>query len=140
MREVYAIQFKVKEFVEVYWSVQYIDSSSMADLKQEWDAFFSGIPHVWYYGVQSCDEIRMGYLLEHGESYELEWIDAQTKIAHRIMNTDANGKFMIEDSFVYPGDVSVIGDFLLENPNGLKVINDVENLLNLILTAQFIVL
>ena len=34
-----------------------------------------------------------------------------------------------EDSFIYPGDVSVIGDFQLENPDRLKVVNDVQNLL-----------
>lgn len=142
MSEVYAIKFQGEEFVELYWSVDYIESSSMADLKQEW----AGIPHVWYYGSQRCDEIRMGYLLEEGKSYEFEWMDAQTKIAQKIMTTNVNDKSKIyvqalglafqEDSFIYPGDASVIGDFLLENPN---VINDVKNLLNLILTAQFIV-
>ena len=65
------------------------------------------------------------------------------------MTTDVNDNTKIyvqalglafqEDSFIYPGDVSVIGDFQLENPDGLKVINDVQNMLNLILIAQFIV-
>ena len=58
-----------------------------------------------------------------------QWMDAQTKIAQRIMTTNVKDKSKIyvqalglafqEDSFTYPGDVSVIGDFQLENPDGL---------------------
>ena len=65
------------------------------------------------------------------------------------MTTDVDDKSKIymqalglafqEDSFIYPGDVSIVGDVQLENLDKLKVINDVQNLLNLILTAQFIV-
>lgn len=51
----------------------------MADLKCEWIAFCSGIPYVWYYGVERCDEIRMECLLDEGESYDFKWMDAQTK-------------------------------------------------------------
>jgi hypothetical protein len=78
----------------------------------------------------------MEYSLDEGESSEYVWMDAQTKISQKIMTTDVNDKFKIyvqavglifqEDSFIYPGDVSVIGDFQLENPLGLKVINDVQ--------------
>ena len=78
----------------------------------------------------------MKYLLDLGESYDFEWMDVQIKIAQRIMTTDVNNKSRIyvqglklafqEDSFIYPGDVSVIGDFQLENPDGLKVVNDVQ--------------
>jgi hypothetical protein len=81
----------------------------------------------------------MEYLLDEGESFDFEWMDAQTKIAQRIMTTDVNDKSIIYvralklafqgDSFIYPGDVSVIGDFQLETPDGLKVVNDVQNLL-----------
>ncbi len=147
--EVYAIKFQGSEYVELYWSVEYIEASFLSDLKREWVGFCSDIPFVWYYGSQRCDEIRMEYLLGEGESYDYEWMDAQTKIAQRIMTTNVNDKSKIyvqalgltfqEDSFIYPGDVSIIGDFQFENPDKLKVINDVQNLLNLILTAQFIV-
>jgi hypothetical protein len=149
MREIYAIKFQGDEFEELYWSAEYIEETRPADLKRDWMDFCSDIPFVWYYGVQRCDEIRMEYLLEEGETYEYDWMDAQTKIAQRIMTTNVNDKSKIyvqalglafqEDSFIYPGDVSIIGDFQLENPDKLKVINDVRNLLILILTAQFIV-
>ena len=109
-----------------------------------WNPFY-----VWYYGFSRCDEIRMEYLLDEGESYDFEWMDAQIKMAQRIMTTNANNKARIyvqglglafqEDSFIYPGDVSVIGDFQLETSDALKVVNVVQNLLNLILTGVFIV-
>ena len=102
----------------------------MAKLKQEWADFCNDIPFVWYYGVQRCDEIRMEYLLKKGESYEYEWMDAQTKIAQKIMTTDVNNKSKIyvqalglafqEDSFVYPGDVFIIGDFGSIHPKAIN--------------------
>jgi hypothetical protein len=149
VEEVYAIKFQGQDFEELYWSPEFIASSTEADLKRKWIAFCAGIPYVWYYGVQRCDEIRMEYLLNEDESYEFKWKDAQTKLAQRIMTTDVNNKSKIyvqslglafqEDSLIYPGDVSVIGDFQLENPDKRKVVNDVQNLLNLILTGVFIV-
>jgi hypothetical protein len=149
MSEVYAIKFQGEEFEELYWSPDYIHSSSLVELRQEWAGFCSDIPFIWYYALSRCDEIRMGHLLDEDESYDYKWMDAQTTIAQRIMTTNVNDKSKIyvqalrldfqEDSFIYPGDVSIIGGFQLENPDKLKVINDVQNLLNLILTAQFIV-
>jgi peptide deformylase len=147
--EVYAIKFEEDDFTELYWSTDYIEDTAIDDLKQEWVEFCYGIPYVWYYALSRCDEIRMSYLLLEGEEFEYEWMDAQTRIAQKIMTTDVNNKSKIyvqalslafqEDSFVYPGDVSIIGDFLLENHENLKVVNDVQNLLNLILLAQYIV-
>ena len=130
MSEVYAIKFQGSEYVELYWSVEYIEASFPSDLKQEWMDFCFGITFVWYYGVSRCDEIRMEYLLSEDESYDFEWMDAQTKIAQLIMTTDVIDKSKIyvqalglafqEDSFIYPGDVSIIGDFQLENSDKLK--------------------
>jgi hypothetical protein len=95
MREIYAIKFQGDEFEELYWSAEYIEETRPADLKREWMDFCSDIPFVWYYGVQRCDKIRMEYLLEEGETYEYDWMDAQTKIAQRIMTTNVNDKSKI---------------------------------------------
>jgi hypothetical protein len=95
MREIYAIKFQGDEFEELYWSAEYIEETRPADLKRDWMDFCSDIPFVWYYGVQRCDEIRMEYLLEEGETYEYDWMDAQTKIAQRIMTTNVNDKSKI---------------------------------------------
>ena len=80
--------------MELHWSVEYIEASFPSYLKQEWMDFYSDIPY-WYYGVQRCGEIRMGYLLDAGEFYKYEWMDAQTKIVQRIMTTDVDDKSKI---------------------------------------------